>query len=575
MTASAKRFAPTVLDQESWPPDYSKVFDWRRGMILRWRKDPALADAANCWYADHPVEFITHWVDTRDTRNAYSGELPKDLPFVLFKRQAELIKFLQSCLEDQANGLIDKSRDTGVTWLASGFSIWLWRYRAGCDVGWGSRKQDLVDKIDDHKSIFTKLRGAIRRLPTPLLPKGFDPDKHLSFLRLVNPENESTITGEGGDNIGRGGRTLIYFKDESAHYEHPESIEAALMDNTNVQIDISTHNGIATVFNTKRMAGTEWDADKPHDIPKGTTRVFVFDWSDHPAKDAAWHKIREKEATDNGLLHLFRQEVDRDPTATLQGVIIPAAWVRSCVDAHIKLKLPTTGGEMAGFDPFDGGRDMHAFSRRKGIVLRECDDWGDGDTGDATRAVVQKLSTAGPISVMYDCCGIGAGVKSEANRLAKKGDLPKGLNFVAWDAGDGVLNPEARIIPGDASVPTNEDFFGNLKAQAWWSLRLRCERTHRMVIGDRDSDGKLVTFPSDQLISFDSRMPKLTGLMHELSQPIIKKSGDLKLLVDKQPEGVKSPNKADATVMCYFPVKVPMVISDAALARFGAGQRRR
>ena len=27
--------------------------------------------------------------------------------------------------------------------------------------------------------------------------------------------------------IGRGGRKLIYFKDESAHYEHPEMIEAA------------------------------------------------------------------------------------------------------------------------------------------------------------------------------------------------------------------------------------------------------------------------------------------------------------------------------------------------------------
>jgi hypothetical protein len=49
---------------------------------------------------------------------------------------------------------------------------------------------------------------------------------------------------EAGDNIGRGGRTLVYFKDESAHYEHPDLIEAALGDNTNVQIDISSVNGL-------------------------------------------------------------------------------------------------------------------------------------------------------------------------------------------------------------------------------------------------------------------------------------------------------------------------------------------
>jgi hypothetical protein len=58
----------------------------------------------------------------------------------------------------------------------------------------------------------------------------------------------STATGEAGDNIGRGGRTLGYFKDESAHYEHRDLIEAALGDNTNVQIDISSVNGLGNVF---------------------------------------------------------------------------------------------------------------------------------------------------------------------------------------------------------------------------------------------------------------------------------------------------------------------------------------
>jgi phage terminase large subunit len=74
------------------------------------------------------------------------------------------------------------------------------------------------------------------------LAEGFNPesDKHMSYMRIVNPENGATITGEAGDNIGRGGRKTIYFKDESAHYERPDKIEASLSENTRVQMDISS-----------------------------------------------------------------------------------------------------------------------------------------------------------------------------------------------------------------------------------------------------------------------------------------------------------------------------------------------
>lgn len=561
--AAALLKPPSPLGREGWPPDYRSVFGWREQQMMLFAKDPSLGEAAKAYYATHPVEFVCHWIDTHDPRNAYKGELPQNLPLVLFDRQAELIRFLLACVEDQENGLIDKSRDTGATWVCSAFSIWLWLYREGADIGWGSRKQELVDKLDDPKSIFVKMRKAIRRLPAALRPAGFDPDRHLSYLRLFNPENESTITGEGGDNIGRGGRTLIYFKDESAHYEHPESIEAALMDNTNVQVDISTHNGVGTVYNRRREAGHEWSPGRPKP-PAGVTRVFILDWSDHPAKTKDWYAKRRKAAQDAGLLHLFKQEVDRDAAASLQGVIIPQDWVRSAVDAHLELRFGDAGGLCAGLDPADEGGDLHALALRKGVVLRHCEDWADGDTGACTREACTFLTTAGgAVPVQYDCVGIGAGVKSEANRLTAEKKMPMGLSFHAWDGGAKVKDPLARVIPGDSTTPTNEDFYFNLKAQGWWNLRLRFERTHRM----RTEPG--VRFPQDQLISLDSRLPKLRSLMSELSQPVIKKSSDLRLLVDKKPEGARSPNMGDAVMMCYFPVKVPMVIPDTALKLSG------
>jgi hypothetical protein len=42
----------------------------------------------------------------------------------------------------------------------------------------------------------------------------------------------------------------------------------------------------------------------------------------------------------------------------------------------------------------------------------------------------------------------------------------------------------------------------------------------------------------------------------------------MKLVIDKAPEGTRSPNLADAVVMAFFPVKSirPLFITDAAIA---------
>src|SRR5690606_24682813 len=134
-------------------------------------------------------------------------------------------------------------------------SVAMWLFHDGSSIGWGSRKQELVDRIGDPSSIFEKMRMLIMNTPRVFQPVGFNPDNCLHFMRLVNPENGATIIGEIGDDIGRGGRTLEYFKDESANYTRPEEIEAALSENTRCQIDISSVNGPNNVFYRKRDTG--------------------------------------------------------------------------------------------------------------------------------------------------------------------------------------------------------------------------------------------------------------------------------------------------------------------------------
>ncbi|EBG2976120.1 TerL protein, partial [Salmonella enterica subsp. enterica] len=48
----------------------------------------------------------------------------------------------------------------------------------------------------------------------------------------------------------------------------------------------------------------------------------------------------------------------------------------------------------------------------------------------------------------------------------------------------------------------------------------------------------------------------------ELSQPTWSKNAVGKILVDKQPDGTKSPNLADSVMIAYAPMEMPIVISD-------------
>lgn len=529
-----------------WNPDYLKIITWRNSQLIAFEEDPRLAHAAKVYYRHNPVDFIEHWMSTYDPRNAGS-EKPSKMPFVLFDKQREMVKYLYQLIKSNDNGLIEKARDMGATWVCCAVSVHLFLFHDGAAVGWASRKEQLVDKIGDPDSIFEKMRMIFRSIPPVFLPDGFD-EGTMGYMKIINPVNSSTITGEAGDNIGRGGRSLIVFKDEAAHYVRPEKIEAALADNTNVQIDISSVNGLGNVFHRRREAGEEWNGE----VIAGKTNVFVMDWRDHPLKTQAWYDQRKAKATEEGMLHVFAQEVDRNYSASVEGVLIPAEWVTSAIDAHIKLGFDDDGGYVAGLDVADAGVDKNAQALRKGVVLRSVDEWSARDTAITARKSVELLQGK-TVSVQYDCIGVGAGVKSETNRLKDDGIMPKELTYVAWNAGASVLNPDDHVIKDergrdDKESPINKDFYTNLKAQAGWQLRLRFERTHKAVTEGAKHD-------SEKLISLDSTMPLIRKLQKELSQATVSKGTKMKLLIDKSPDGTRSPNLADAVAMCFFPVE--------------------
>jgi phage terminase large subunit len=561
----------TAATDQWWPPNYAAKYFERARMLDFVRKNPKMVPAIVANYArgvEGCIEFIEDWIDTFDPRNVGTDRLTT-MPLIMFPRQVELVRFLFALMDGQGNGLIEKSRDMGATWVCGAVSLWFAIFKKGTRIGWGSRKADLVDRIGDMDSIFEKMRFMVRSLPAFLLPSGFTVDSSMGYMKIIVAAKDASITGESGDDIGRGGRTFMYFKDESAHYSHPEAIEAALGENTRIQIDLSSVNGLGNVFHTSRENGIVWEVGMP--IRRDCANVFIMDWRDHPDKDEQWYNDRKSVYSKKGLAHIFAQEVDRNYAASVEGVIIPFEWIMSAIDADIKLGLVMDdGGHQAALDVADGEHgDRNAMVKRKGVKLHFAAEWGERDTGVTARRTIEYVNvpylqrrTVGeltasvktdtlPITIQYDCIGVGSGVKAEINRLTKDENImPSGVSFVPWDAGASVLWPERRIIEDDGmedrSAPTWEDFAQNLKAQGWWLLRRRFENTHKAV-----TEG--VKFPIDEMICIDSKIACLEQLKKELAQPTKGLSARLKLIVNKTPKGTKSPNIGDCIMMCYHP----------------------
>jgi phage terminase large subunit len=214
------------------------------------------------WCSTRVVHWLTVWGWTYDPR-----EPDTVIPFEPFPKQAEFLTWLREREATRDNGVVEKSRDMGVTWLCVAYATHGWLFRDGFAVGFGSRKLDLVDKRGDPDSIFEKIRFLLRHLPEWMMPPGFDWREHDNQGRLVNPANGATITGEGGDQIGRGGRKSLYFVDEAAFLDYPDRIERSLSQTTHCRIDVSTPNGPGNPWKAfasrRRVCGPQWSCRCP------------------------------------------------------------------------------------------------------------------------------------------------------------------------------------------------------------------------------------------------------------------------------------------------------------------------
>lgn len=494
------------------------------------RRRRGLATAPPAWverYRDDVPLWCAECVQTYDPREEPERRWA---PFVLHPRQHELIGWLEEREHRREGGLLEKSRGVGATWVAVAFALHRWLFRPASAIGFGSRKLDLVDRLGDPSSILEKARMILRKLPAEQLPIGFEWSRHAGLCRLINPANGSTITGEGGDQIGRGARTSLYIVDEAAFLEHPGAVDGSLSETTDVRIDISTPNGPAGPFYTKRHSGT---------VP-----VFTYSWHDDPRRDQAW---ADATAALLGPV-VWASEYGIDYTASVSGILIPAAWVRAATGVALTwpdgARYEPAGARLAGLDI---GEASNTLVLRQGPVVLSVEQWS-GSLRDAIARAQMLCVEAGCSVVHYDADGPGHEVEqvldepdSETGRTLRS----DAVRFCAVHGGHGASD----AVCDDGRRAS--EAYANIRAESWWRLRRRFRLTWETAQG--------IAHPPDECIS----LPADAQLAVELSVPLMETTEAGKLRLEGKNKmaarGVASPHRADALAMTEAPVQAPLM----------------
>jgi phage terminase large subunit len=494
------------------------------------------AELARC--ADDIEYWFDNYVWTYDPRlvgerNPDGSRKSPYLRFILWPKQREFLHWLEKRLDAVEEGLAEKSRDTGVTYLCAGFALHRWLFVEGFKTTFGSRKVDYVDKKDNPDSIFEKIRVMLRRLPEWMLPEGFNSAQHDNYMRLTNPKTGAMIAGEGGEDMGRGGRSSLYVVDEAAFVPNAETVEKALSGNTDCVLWVSSVNGMGNLFARKR-----------HSI-LNQHQVMRLHWRDDPRKTEAWAAAKEASLSDPTA---WASEYEIDYAASLEGVCIPAKWVEAAkrIAALDPRVLDTNVETVLGVD-VGAGKAKSVAIPRKGPVVMPPRSRGDPDTIGTAHWALEISGEVTAALLNFDSPGVGVGVTS----AMKHSDLKK-LIVQPVNTGD---TPDERRRWEDGR--TSDEMFGNLKAEIWWLARVAFQRTYQHVLwleGVGEEKGAKEHRLSE-LVALPSGDPESDKLNAELSVVRTFKNEKGKIVIETKKQlatrGIKSPDYADAFVLTF------------------------
>lgn len=514
------------------------------------RKEAALSNEQELRRCGKDADGVVHWFNnyvwTYDPRligkkDAEGNRLSPYIPFVLWPRQVEFIHWLWDRFAADEQWLVEKSRDTGLSYLCCGFTLNRWLFQDGFKGTFGSRKTDYVDKADQPDSLFQKIRIMLDRVPPWMQPEGFHWNKHSAFCRLVNPANGAIITGEGGEDMGRGGRSSIYVVDEAAFVPGAENVEKALSGNTECVGWVSSVNGMGNLFARKR-----------HSI-LAEHQIFKFHYSADPRKTKEWAARKKAEMSDPAA---WASEYEIDYAASIEDVCIPAKWIQAAQQIHTLCpEILITGEEYTLGGDVGAGKARSVVVPRRGQVIDPPKSRGDPDTIGTANWMLDIALELQARLLNFDAPGVGAGVSSGLLNSERR---PHSLTVQPINTGsDPFVDPEWD------DGRTSDEQFRNLKMEIWWIAAMRFKRTYEHMLhleGKTEDEGAKEHRITD-LIHLPSGDVESDRLATELSTPKKFRTDTGKLILEKKEQlakrGIKSPDYADALVLTFIPDRGP------------------
>ena len=293
--------------------DYLRSPEYQEKLLLRLkindacaRKSEARSQTWNlCVRPANRVEgcifFIENFGYTFDPRPQSE---PHHLPFILFDYQKETVAWLMDHIDNGKDGLIEKSRDMGITWVVFIWVvIWYWLFEDGINFLVGSYKEDLVDNRTKD-SIFGMIDYGIDSLPRWILPKGFKKDKHRTHMKLTNPVTSNLIAGDTmNPDFARGTRKTAVLFDELGSWDYAKDAWESAGDSTACRIANSTPKGY-NFYAMLRESGID---------------VLTLHWKRHPLKDQAWYEHEKSRRSEEEVA----QELDISYNKSQEGRVYP------------------------------------------------------------------------------------------------------------------------------------------------------------------------------------------------------------------------------------------------------------
>lgn len=264
-----------------------------RNHLLRWirivkkcEEDKTFKEAVETLCKNDILYFINTFLYTYDPRTE-----EKIIPLVLYPFQEKFILKLEENYKTRKGLLVEKSRDMGFSWVILAWFTHHFIFDKGFSAGIASRKAHLVDDLGNMGSLLQRMRFMLTRLP-PFLLKGWSEEKHSKIMSLTHPTMETSITGESGDEIGRGDRKSVFVLDEFAFVPRSKNVHSAVSQTSDMLIFGSTPNGKGNEF-----ARLRW---------KTNIDRLTLHWKDHPLKTQKWYE-KQKETLDETTI---AQELD-------------------------------------------------------------------------------------------------------------------------------------------------------------------------------------------------------------------------------------------------------------------------